>query len=44
MAEEAHDPTVRAMMLSFAEDYDRMARGADDSAVADSRSAIGNKP
>jgi predicted component of type VI protein secretion system len=44
MAEEAEDPTVRAMMLSFAEDYDRMARRADDSAILDSRSAIGNKP
>jgi hypothetical protein len=30
LAEEPHDPTVRAMMLRLASNYDRVAESADD--------------
>jgi hypothetical protein len=30
LAEEADDPTVRAMMLRIASDYDRLAESTDD--------------
>jgi hypothetical protein len=33
LAEEADDPTVRAMMLRIASDYDRLAESADDHAA-----------
>ena len=33
LAEEANDPTVRAMMLRIAADYDRLAKSADDRAA-----------
>ncbi len=36
LAEEANDPTVRAMMLRIAADYDRLAESADDRAAHDS--------
>jgi hypothetical protein len=36
LAEEAFDPTVRAMMLRIAADYDRLAKHADDSSSLDS--------
>jgi hypothetical protein len=36
LAEEANDPTVRAMMLRIASDYDRLAESADDHAAHDS--------
>jgi hypothetical protein len=36
LAEETHDPTVRAMMLRFAANYDRIAESADDRAAHDS--------
>ena len=36
LAEEADDPTVRAMMLRIAADYDRLAERADDRAAHDS--------
>jgi hypothetical protein len=36
LAEETSDPTVRAMMLRFAANYDRVAESADDHAAHDS--------
>ena len=36
LAGEANDPTVRAMMLQIASDYDRVAESADDHAAHDS--------
>jgi hypothetical protein len=36
LAEETHDPTVRAMMLRFAATYDRVAGQAADPAQQDS--------
>jgi hypothetical protein len=36
LAEEANDPTVRAMMLRIAADYDLLAESADDRAAPDS--------
>jgi hypothetical protein len=33
LAEEANDPTVRAMMLRIVADYDRLADSADDPAA-----------
>jgi hypothetical protein len=36
LAEEANDPTVRAMMLRFAATYDRVAESANDHAAHDS--------
>ena len=36
LAEETHDPTVRAMMLRFAATYDRVAGQAADAAQQDS--------
>ena len=33
LAEEAIDPTVRALMLQIAADYDRLAESADDRAA-----------
>ena len=36
LAEEANDPTVRAMMIRIAADYDRLAKSADDRAAHDS--------
>jgi hypothetical protein len=36
LAEETHDPTVRAMMLRFAANYDRVAGQAADPAPQDS--------
>jgi hypothetical protein len=36
LAEDAHDSTVRAMMLRIALDYDRLAVNADDLAAQDS--------
>jgi hypothetical protein len=36
LAEEPHDPTVRAMMLRLASDYDRVAGEAADPAPQDS--------
>jgi hypothetical protein len=36
LAEETHDPTVRAMMLRFAANYDRVAGQAADPARQDS--------
>jgi hypothetical protein len=35
LAEEAIDPTVRALMLQIAADYDRLAESADDRAAHD---------
>ena len=36
LAEEAHDSTVRAMMLRIAADYDRLAESSNDLAAHDS--------
>jgi hypothetical protein len=36
LAEDAFDPTARAMMLRIAADYDRLAKHADDNASLDS--------
>jgi hypothetical protein len=36
LAEDAHDSTVRAMMLRIAADYERLAENADDRAAQDS--------
>jgi hypothetical protein len=36
VAEEADDPTVRAMMLRIAADYDRLAESSSDLAAHDS--------
>ena len=33
LAEEANDPTIRAMMLRIAADYDGLAESADDRAA-----------
>jgi hypothetical protein len=36
LAEEADDPTVRALMLRIAADYERLAESANDLAAHDS--------
>jgi hypothetical protein len=36
LADDAIDPTARAMMLRIAADYERLAKHADDSAAPDS--------
>jgi len=33
IADEAHDPTVKAMMLRIAADYERLAKHADETAA-----------